>query len=95
MKIGDVVEGARKNRKRQAEPDSTIKFGIVFDGKDFAVIDKPAGLVVHQSHTHKGTLVNGLLARWPEIRVGDPSTSSGQRIYGLESFTGWIRKLQG
>ena len=81
LKIGDVVEGrAKEPETASLEPDSTIKFGIVFDGKDFAVIDKPAGLVVHQSHTHKkGTLVNGLLARWPEIRgVGDPSTSSGQ-----------------
>lgn len=55
------------------EPDNNIRFEIIFDGNDFAVINKPAGLVVHPSHTHKkGTLVNGLLARWPEIKkVGE------------------------
>ena len=57
-------------------PDPTVPFRVIHDGKDFAVVEKPAGVVTHPSHTHKsGTLVNGLLARWPEIRgVGDPST---------------------
>lgn len=80
LKIGDVVEGCAKEPETASlEPDSTIKFGIVFDGKDFAVIDKPTGLVVHPSHTHKkGTLVNGLLARWPEIRgVGEDPMRPG------------------
>jgi len=38
------------------------------------VIDKPAGLVVHPGAGHPdGTLVNGLLARFPEIAVvGEP-----------------------
>ena len=38
------------------------------------VIDKPAGLVVHPgSGNRDGTLVQGLLARYPEIAsVGDP-----------------------
>ena len=80
LKIGDVVEGCAKEPEiASLEPDSKVKFGVVFDGKDFAVIDKPAGLVVHPSHTHKkGTLVNGLLARWPEIRaVGEDSMRPG------------------
>jgi len=38
------------------------------------VVDKPAGLVVHPGAGHRsGTLVNGLLARFPELAgVGDP-----------------------
>ena len=57
-------------------PDSSVKFKVIRDAKEFAVVEKPAGLVTHPSATHKrGTLVNGLLARWPEIAgVGeDPS----------------------
>ena len=80
LKIGDVVEGCAKEPEiASLEPDSKVKFGVVFDGKDFAIIDKPAGLVVHPSHTHKkGTLVNGLLARWPEIRgVGEDPLRPG------------------
>jgi len=39
------------------------------------VVDKPAGLVVHPGAGHAtGTLVNGILARFPEVaRVGEPS----------------------
>src|SRR3989344_145927 len=80
LKIGDVVEGCAKEPEMASlEPDSKVKFGVVFDGKDFAIIDKPAGLVVHPSHTHKkGTLVNGLVARWPEIKgVGEHSFRPG------------------
>ncbi len=42
---------------------------------DVVVIAKPVGLVVHPSGGHStGTLVNGLLHRWPEIAdVGDPA----------------------
>ena len=42
---------------------------------DVIVVNKPAGLVVHPGagHAH-GTLVHGLLARFPEIAaVGDPA----------------------
>jgi 23S rRNA pseudouridine1911/1915/1917 synthase len=41
---------------------------------DLIVLAKPAGLVVHPGSGHaRGTLVNGLLARFPELAgVGDP-----------------------
>jgi 23S rRNA pseudouridine1911/1915/1917 synthase len=61
------------------ESDDSIKFEIIFENKDLAVISKPAGLVVHPSDTHKkGTLVNGLLAKWPEIKsVGEDKMRPG------------------
>jgi 23S rRNA pseudouridine1911/1915/1917 synthase len=41
---------------------------IVYEDSDLAVIDKPAGLVVHPGDgNERGTLVNALLARYPEI----------------------------
>lgn len=60
-------------------PDPAVPFAVVYDGDDFAVIDKPAGVTVHPSVTcKKGTLVNGLLARWPCIkRVGEDSMRPG------------------
>lgn len=62
-----------------AERDRSVPFSVVYDGDDFAVVDKPAGVVVHPSHAHKkGTLVNGLLARWPQIKiVGEDSLRPG------------------
>jgi 23S rRNA pseudouridine1911/1915/1917 synthase len=55
-------------------PDPTIDVAVVYADADIAVLDKPAGLVVHPgSGNADGTLVNGLLARWPDrANVGDP-----------------------
>lgn len=45
-----------------------IPLNVVYDDPDIAVIDKPAGLVVHPAiGNHSGTLVNAIIARWPEI----------------------------
>ncbi len=57
------------------EPDPTVDVPVVYMDDDVIVIDKPAGLVVHPGAGHPtGTLVNGLLARFPEIaQVGDPA----------------------
>ncbi len=55
-------------------PDPTIEFGIVYVDETVIVVDKPAGLVVHPGAGNPdGTLVNGLLARFPDIvGVGEP-----------------------
>ena len=55
-------------------PDVDVAFIPVFEDPDVIVVDKPAGLVVHPGAGHdRATLVNGLLARYPEISgVGDP-----------------------
>ena len=48
--------------------DATVQFRVVHVDKDLIVIDKPAGLVVHPGAGNlSGTLVNGLLALYPEI----------------------------
>ena len=48
--------------------DPTVTFGIVHVDDDVIVIDKPAGLVVHPGAGNaSGTLVNGLLAQFPEL----------------------------
>jgi 23S rRNA pseudouridine1911/1915/1917 synthase len=54
--------------------DGTVEFRIVHVDDDLIVVDKPAGLVVHPGAGHStGTLVQGLLDRFPELAdVGDP-----------------------
>jgi 23S rRNA pseudouridine1911/1915/1917 synthase len=50
------------------EPDPSVVFEVVHEDADVIVVDKPAGLVVHPGAGHRtGTLVNGLLARYPEL----------------------------
>ena len=48
--------------------DPSVRFGVVYEDDDVLVVDKPAGLVVHPGAGQRdGTLVNGLLARYPEL----------------------------
>lgn len=57
----------------EADPD--VEVPVVHVDGHVIVIDKPAHLVVHPGAGHReGTLVNGLLARFPELAdVGDPA----------------------
>lgn len=49
-----------------AEP---VAFQLVYEDEDILVISKPAGLVVHPAAGHaSGTLLNGLLHRFPALR---------------------------
>jgi 23S rRNA pseudouridine1911/1915/1917 synthase len=49
--------------------DPGVAFAVVHEDADLVVVDKPAGLVVHPGAGQSaGTLVHGLLARYPEIR---------------------------
>ncbi|HEX3793263.1 MAG TPA: RluA family pseudouridine synthase [Acidimicrobiales bacterium] len=50
------------------EAEEGIVFRVVYADDQVAVVDKPAGLVVHPGAGHKeGTLVGGLLARFPDL----------------------------
>jgi 23S rRNA pseudouridine1911/1915/1917 synthase len=60
--VPDRAEAARL----VAEPEVVVP--VVHEDDDLLVIDKPAGLVVHPGAGQRtGTLVHGLLARYPEI----------------------------
>ena len=50
------------------EADPTVEFVVVHADDAVIVVDKPAGLVVHPGAGHRsGTLVNGLVARFPDL----------------------------
>jgi 23S rRNA pseudouridine1911/1915/1917 synthase len=60
-------------------PDASVGFGVVYEDDALVVVDKPPGLVVHHGAGRGGgTLVDGLLARYPELTelardgVGNP-----------------------
>ncbi|HEY5076721.1 MAG TPA: RluA family pseudouridine synthase, partial [Acidimicrobiia bacterium] len=56
------------------EPDPGVVVDVRFADDDVVVVAKPAGLIVHPGAGNaRGTLVDGLLARFPGIEhVGDP-----------------------
>jgi 23S rRNA pseudouridine1911/1915/1917 synthase len=66
---GDVVAAileAPLDDSLVAEPG--VAFEVVYEDSDVIVVDKPAGLVVHPGAGRDGgTLVHGLVARYPEI----------------------------
>jgi 23S rRNA pseudouridine1911/1915/1917 synthase len=70
--VVDVLAEPVPSEPPQAEPD--VPIDVRFEDADVVVVAKPAGLVVHPGAGHaSGTLVHGLLARYPELAtVGDP-----------------------
>ncbi|HSL73104.1 MAG TPA: RluA family pseudouridine synthase [Ilumatobacteraceae bacterium] len=55
--------------------DDSVEFEVVYEDATVIVVDKPAGLVVHPGAGNRdGTLVSGLLARFPDLVGvgGDP-----------------------
>lgn len=50
-------------------PPTPVAFDVIAEEKDFLIINKPAGLMVHHaaSAPEQITLVHGLLARYPEF----------------------------
>ena len=71
---GDVVELLAEPEPPGLPSAEPIPLTVVDEDEDVIVLDKPAGLVMHPGAGHPGgTLVNGLLARYPEIvGVGEP-----------------------
>jgi 23S rRNA pseudouridine1911/1915/1917 synthase len=52
----------------EVEAEAGVQFQVVYADAEVAVVDKPAGLVVHPgAGHHEGTLVGGLLARFPDL----------------------------
>lgn len=82
-----------------------IDFDVLYEDEDIIVVNKPAGLVVHPAAGHwNGTLLNGLLFRYPELtrvsRAGivhrlDKETSGLMVVARNEaSRTDLVRQLQ-
>jgi 23S rRNA pseudouridine1911/1915/1917 synthase len=50
------------------DAEAGVEFRVVHADDEVAVVDKPAGLVVHPGAGHRrGTLVGGLLSRFPDL----------------------------
>ncbi len=70
LRLGQELRVDRDAEASPAAPvgDPTVSVDVVYEDPHLVVVDKPAGLVVHPGAGHRsGTLVNGLLARYPEL----------------------------
>ena len=68
--VGDIIEinidNLIKNKKEAKAEEIPIE--VLYENNDLAVINKPAGIVVHPGvKNEKHTLVNALLSKYPEI----------------------------
>jgi 23S rRNA pseudouridine1911/1915/1917 synthase len=75
LETGDVIDLLGEPAAVGLPQPQPIPVVVVSEDDDVIVVDKPAGLIVHPGAGHPdGTLVNGLLDRFPELaRVGDPA----------------------
>lgn len=71
LQPGDRVQVLLPAPKATALAAEDIPLNILFQDEHLAVIDKPAGLVVHPAAGHEqGTLVNALLHHMPDLSRG-------------------------
>ncbi len=77
--------------EKELIPQADIEFSVIDEQPDFLVINKPMGLVVHPgSGNRDGTLANGLVARYPEIKkVGEDPLRPGI-VHRLDKETAGI-----
>lgn len=68
-----AIAGDPHTEEELPHADASIEVPVVYVDDDIIVIDKPAGMIVHPGAGHRElTLVNGLLARFPELEgVGE------------------------
>lgn len=68
LSAGDVVEVEIPEPEPSAVEPEPIPLDIVYEDGDLAVVNKPAGLVVHPAPGHRtGTLVNALLHHMDDL----------------------------
>lgn len=77
--VGDLIEVEIPPAETLDLEPQDVAFETVYDDADVIVVDKPAGLVVHPAPGHwSGTLVHGLLFRYPDL-----GTLNGVRRPGI------------
>ncbi len=76
---GFVMRSTIMGNQIKLEPDFSIPLNIVYEDDDVVVLNKQAGISVHPSVNEPNkTLVNALIAKYPEIKnVGDDPIRPG------------------
>ena len=76
LQLGQIIDVDESRLPTTDLPvgDASVKYTVVYEDEHVIVVDKPAGLVVHPGAGNpNGTLINGLLTRYPELAdIGEP-----------------------
>ncbi|MEC8998850.1 MAG: RluA family pseudouridine synthase [Actinomycetota bacterium] len=82
-----VVVDLGREATHVPEPDPSVAIDFLHEDDQVLVVDKPAGLVVHPGAGNlEGTLVNGLLARYPDL-AGVGSAARPGIVHRLDQGT--------
>lgn len=75
VRPGDALHVTVAETTTVTLPEPDVAFDVAYEDDVIVVVDKPAGVVVHPgAGRSRGTLANGLLARYPEVAaLGDES----------------------
>ena len=74
-----VVRELLESSDNRVAPDASVRVRCIFEDESLLAFDKPAGMPVQPlSCRERGTLMNGVVARYPECRdVGDQPLMAG------------------
>ncbi|MDD2516963.1 MAG: RluA family pseudouridine synthase [Synergistales bacterium] len=87
VRNGMGISVSMEPRPAQELVPEPVDFRVVYEDEDILVIDKPSGLIVHPSPGHwRGTLVHGLLHRFPEI-AGSGASGRPGIVHRLDAST--------
>lgn len=87
LSTGDTVEITEPAKQAPIPEESLPILCVVYEDPEVVVIDKQPGVVVHPSPGHAtGTLVDALVARFPEIR-GVPGPGRPGIVHRLDKET--------
>jgi 23S rRNA pseudouridine1911/1915/1917 synthase len=92
LKLGDQIFVDWEREEPQVVPNDNIAIEVIFQNENIIVIEKPAGLQVHPDHLEKNrTLINGVLANFPEIsEVGDEPNVRPGIVHRLDKDTSGV-----
>lgn len=80
LRLNDTITALRATpvpQQKQVTPQE-IPLDIIFEDEDLLIINKAAGMVVHPAPgNYEGTLVNALVAQYPELQQDESDTRPG------------------
>jgi 23S rRNA pseudouridine1911/1915/1917 synthase len=82
LRQGDEVEVLRVSKPvaDHVQPQ-LLPLDIVYEDADLLILNKAAGMVVHPAPGHSNdTLVNALMARYPELQTSEEGESAGEVV---------------
>lgn len=84
LRPGDVINSKVKTQKSKLITSSSLNIKVIYEDENVIVIDKPVGIQIHpDSKENKNTIVNWLMATYPEVRRVVDGSSTGRLRPGI------------